>query len=96
MKSKEVGVLVTAVADVFKRILDGPKIGGRFNELERRVAVLERTPNMKYCGIWKVGETHVPGDTVTYSNGLWICLAETPGEPNRDFVGWRLVLRAGR
>jgi hypothetical protein len=96
MKSKEVGAWVTAVADVFKRVVDGPKIGGRFDALERRLAALERTPNMKYCGIWQPGETHVPGDTVTHKNNLWVCLAETPGEPSKDFVGWKMALRVTR
>ena len=63
--------------------------------LEQRIAALERKPSVKFRGVYEHGKAYQPGDAATHHGSLWICTAATTGEPNRDFVAWKLAVKKG-
>jgi hypothetical protein len=62
--------------------------------LETRLSALEQKPFVKFVGVFEQGKSYVPGDAVTHSGGLWICRAETTGQPNQDFHAWKLAVKS--
>lgn len=64
--------------------------------LEARIAALEKRPAVKFCGTWQRDKSYAVGDAATHHGGLWICQADTSGEPSKDFVGWRLAVKSGQ
>lgn len=64
-------------------------------DLEERVKALEQKPFVKFCGIWKAGTAYGPGDAAVHQGGLWICKADTVGEPSKDLAGWQLAVKRG-
>jgi hypothetical protein len=62
--------------------------------LEARVALLEQKPSVNFRGVFEPGKSYQPGDACTHSGGLWICRAETTGQPNQDFHGWTLAVKS--
>lgn len=65
----------------------------RLDEMEAHAATRATRPSMTFCGVWRAGYTHTPGDAVVHHRSLWVCKVATPGEPSKDFVGWQLVVR---
>lgn len=47
-----------------------------------------------YCGVFKAGDSYVPGDLVTWGGCLWHCDKETTGKP--DAGDWTLAVKKGR
>jgi hypothetical protein len=65
----------------------------RLDDLEAHAATRATRPSMTFCGVWRAGSTHTPGDAVVHHRSLWVCKVATPGEPSKDFVGWQLAVR---
>ena len=87
--------LADLLVDHTLRVLNGPKVAGRFAALEARIAQLETKPFVKFCGTFQGGTAYHPGDAVVHQSALWICKAATSGTPSKDFVGWQLALKRG-
>jgi hypothetical protein len=66
----------------------------RVDQLEARIAGLEKRPTVKFTGTYTQGKTYVPGDAAVHQGGLWICRAETTGQPNQDFHAWTLAVKS--
>jgi hypothetical protein len=67
----------------------------RVNALEQSAGAGAKKPYVKFCGTWKPSELAFdPGDAVVHHSALWICKAETKGEPGVDFVGWQLAIKS--
>ena len=86
--------LADLVVSAMKGAIGGPLVKGRFEALEARVAALEKKPSVKFCGTWDREKTYETGSAVVHHGGLWICKAETNGEPSKDFVGWQLAVKS--
>jgi hypothetical protein len=84
---------VSGLVDVLQRIVDGPRISGRIEALEMRVALLEPKPRASLKGAWTAGRAYHAGDAVTHLGRLWLCNVATDAEPMRDFNAWRLAPR---
>jgi hypothetical protein len=94
MTAKELDVLADQVALAMQSVVDDPKVSGRIEALEARVAALEAKPHVKFCGIYEPGRSYTPGDACTHGGGLWICKAATTGQPNQDYAGWTLAVKS--
>jgi hypothetical protein len=88
-------VIADAIVDALTKALAGPRVSGRFAQLESRVNALEARPSIKFAGTFQGGRSYEPGDTVIHQSALWICKAATTGTPSKDFVGWQLALKKG-
>ena len=64
-------------------------------QIEERLAKLEQKPHVKFCGVHESGKAYQPGDACTHGGSLWICVKATSGEPNKDFIGWKLAVKRG-
>jgi len=56
-------------------------------------------PIMLYRGVWLEGKVYEPGDTCTWSGGLWIATQQTnsrPGHVDPASRAWKLASKAGR
>jgi hypothetical protein len=51
-------------------------------------------PVMIHKGIWKAGESYIPGNAVTLRD-LWLCVRETQDQPGTSDA-WTMILRRGR
>jgi hypothetical protein len=80
--------LVKAWAPIFK------SYKAEIESLKAEIENLKARPSLKFCGTWEAGETYAPGDVVQVRGGLWICERDTPGEPSKDFIGWRLAVKS--
>ncbi len=96
MTPKDIDEMASAVAGAIRASIDGPRVGGRLEQLETRIAALEQKPHLKYCGVFESGRAYQPGDAVTRSGSLWVCNVQTTGEPGKDFVGWQLGVKRGQ
>ena len=80
------------VAAFTKRVLDGPKVGGRFVELDRRItqlkAMLAAGPSVKWAGAWNAARTYAEGEFVQ-KNGLWLALADNANQRPGQSNAWR-------
>lgn len=92
--------MATAVVEVIREALQ-PRdamvnnLAKRVTELEHRAGGGAPKPYVKFCGVWKPSELAFdPGDAVVHHSALWICKAETKGEPGVDFVGWQLAIKS--
>lgn len=47
-----------------------------------------------YCGVFKEGDSYVPGDLTTWGGELWHCDKETTAKPGTD--DWTLAVKKGR
>ena len=94
MKTKEMEALAAAVATAINDTIKGPQVAGRILQLEARIAALEAKPSVKFTGTWERGKSYSIGDATTHHGGLWICQAETTGEPSKDFTSWRLAVKS--
>lgn len=47
-------------------------------------------------GIYKEGQTYLPGDGVTWGGSYWICKSESAAKPDSADSGWRLAVKRGR
>jgi hypothetical protein len=93
MKFAETAPLLGTIATL---TTDLHAMRARVEALEAATGRLDARPTMKFCGVWRAGTTHTPGDAVMHQRSLWVCKAETPGEPSKDFVGWQLAFKAER
>jgi hypothetical protein len=94
MNGKTASALADVVVDAMKRLVEGPKVAGRIQELEHRIAALEAKPHVKFCGVYESGRSYTPGDACTHGGGLWICKAATTGQPNQDYASWQLAVKS--
>ena len=77
-----------------KLLIAGPKIGGRFESLESRVAALEERPIPTYRGVHQEAKTYASNSLVTRSGGLWISMMSTTSTPGAD-SSWKLIVKKG-
>lgn len=87
--------VVKAIADKFiESGKDARALRQRIVELEQRVQALESRPELKYCGVHRLGELYAPNMLVTHAGSLWICKRATR---NRPGVGsdWQLTAKRG-
>lgn len=47
-------------------------------------------------GIYKDGQTYLPGDGVTWAGSYWICKSKSAVKPDSADSGWRLAVKRGR
>jgi hypothetical protein len=84
------------VADTIAPILSAER--QRITELTRRIEELERdkggASNLRYCGVWRSGESHERGDMVTHQGQLWYCHEFTDQPPGTD--AWQLMQKRGK
>jgi hypothetical protein len=65
--------------------------------LEQRLAVLERRPEFKYCGVWSGSERYHPGSFVTHAGSLWACKVEhVSRRPGIGDGSWQLAVKSGQ
>ena len=84
-----------AVANAIIGAVNGPKVAGRFEQLEARIAALEQKPFVKFCGTWQRDTGYEAGAAVVHHSALWICKQATRGEPSKDFTSWQLAIKRG-
>jgi hypothetical protein len=63
-------------------------------DLQERVVLLEQKRSVNFRGVFEPGKSYQPGDACTHVGGLWICRAETTGQPNQDYAGWTLAVKS--
>ena len=56
MKVNEMDALADAVAGAIPMRDRGPRVTGRIEQLETRIAALEQKPHLKFCGVHELGE----------------------------------------
>ena len=90
--------LVDGVADI-----DISMTGERLFSVVVRQSSGQRTektfslPVMLYRGVFRVGETYHPGDTVTWGGSLWHCNSMTEDKPGEAHSSaWTLAAKRGR
>jgi hypothetical protein len=62
------------------------KLDKRLHELEART--------LKYCGVWRAGESYCPDNFVTDHGGLWCARRTTTSRPGAD-DSWTLAVKRG-
>ncbi len=72
----------------------GPKIGGRFESLEARIAALEERPIPLYRGTHQQGKTYLSNSLTTRAGSLWISRETTTSTPGTD-KSWQLIVKRG-
>jgi hypothetical protein len=92
MTQKELESLMQGIVAGLKPTFETYK--SKIGTLEARVAVLEQKPSVNFRGVFEHGQSYQPGDACTHVGGLWICRAETTGQPNQDFHGWTLAVKS--
>jgi hypothetical protein len=55
-----------------------------------------RLPIDIYRGTFVIGKSYQPGDTVTWSGGVWRCSDATSAKPGEGGKGWKLIVKPGR
>jgi hypothetical protein len=63
-------------------------------KFERRIERLEAS-QVKFCGVWKQGETYPENGLVSHQGGLWLCRAPTSSRPGSGSPAWRLCVKKG-
>jgi hypothetical protein len=53
----------------------------------------KRTPADWYRGVWREGEAHLRGESVTDHGALWMCLADTSERPGTS-DHWKMTAKA--
>ena len=96
MTPKDIDEMASAVAGAIRAAIDGPRVGGRLEQLESRIAQLEQRPLLKYAGVWKSGESYVEGQLTTHAGGLWLSTDPTTLTPGTPGSGWRLIVKRGQ
>jgi hypothetical protein len=84
--------LIKGIASGLKPVFESYKT--KIAALEARVQTLEQKPSVNFRGVFEPGKSYQPGDACTHSGGLWICRAETTGQPNQDYAGWTLAVKS--
>lgn len=87
---------IGGIVETVKRAIESPRIDGRFAALEARLAALEAKPSVKFLGVWDRSKSYMSGDAATHGGSLWICLADTTGEPGKDYASWKLAVKRGQ
>jgi hypothetical protein len=67
-------------------------------ELEERIAVLERRPELRFLGLHNPSVEYAPGSLVRRQGRLWLCTAAAPTRevPGKDCSCWSVVVVDGR
>ena len=98
MKKRELEALIKGIAGPIIKKLARDSINpvkAQLAEATTELAALKAKPVMKFCGTWQRGKTYEAGDAVVRDGHLWVCKAQTAGEPSKDFVGWQDAVRQG-
>jgi hypothetical protein len=69
-------------------------LAARLEEQQRRIAVLERQPALKFVGPYRDG-THYLAGSITQRQGLWLAEVDTHTAPGSDGT-WRLIVKQGK
>ena len=72
------------------------KIEAALAPLEKRIAVLEKRPEVKYEGIYRAGHPYGLGSLVTDHGALWLAETATEQRPGGAASGWKLIVKAGK
>jgi hypothetical protein len=96
MTQSELELLVTSLAAPIRAYVAKhvEPLERRNTELELRIKHLEARPALKFQGVFEPGKSYAPGDACTFHGGLWICRAETIGQPGQDYQGWQLAVKS--
>ena len=87
--------LADLLVDHTMRVLDGPKVGGRFAQLEARIAHLEARPLQKWAGVHVTGMQYSEASLVTRGGSLWAAMETTTSTPGEAGGAWRLIVKRG-
>jgi hypothetical protein len=71
------------------------ELGERQAALEARLARLEATPRLKYCGVWKPEAVYSAESLITHSGSLWLARAATSERPGAGATQWQLIAKRG-
>jgi hypothetical protein len=63
--------------------------------LQTKLLALEAKPSVTFKGVWRAETAYTPGDAAIRHGSLWICTADTQGEPGKDFGAWTLAVKRG-
>lgn len=76
---------------------DGRTLILSFTDQEQKFVAELGIPTMIYRGVFKEGQTHTKGDTVTWGGSLWHCdVDETTEKPDSAAKHWTLAAKRGR
>ncbi len=87
--------LADLLVDHTLRVLNGPKVAGRFAALEARIKELESRPMLKYSGVWRSDHAYAEGHLTTHKGALWLAVHTTNLEPGTEASGFRLIVKSG-
>jgi hypothetical protein len=87
----DVDTIAAALIDIIAANIK--PLAARLEEQQRRIAVLERQPALKFVGPYRDG-THYLAGSITQRQGLWLAEADTHATPGEADSGWRLILKA--
>jgi hypothetical protein len=95
MKDMTPDQLAEIIVDTIKKTLDGPRIGGKFAELDARIAHLEARPLQKWAGTHAAGVQYAEASLVTRGGSLWAAPTTTTTTPGDAGSDWRLIVKKG-
>jgi hypothetical protein len=85
-------VLIDAIGQGMAQITHGLRV--EISALEKRIAELESTPQLKYVGTWEANKAYWPGNVVTFKGAMWHCRQNTVSQPPSE--DWQLCVQRGR
>ena len=65
-------------------------------ELIKRVADLERRPQVEFKGVWREGQAYPRGAMVSHQGSTWCAMNDHPGRPGEPSSNWQLAVKRGR
>ena len=95
MTQADVDAMADAVMSTIKAAL--APLEAKLAAAEHEITALKSAAHLKYCGVWKSGESYAPGDATTFSGSLWVCrAAHTASGPVADHQYWTLAVKRGK
>ena len=90
--------LADLLVENFKLVIAGPKVGGRFEAVESRLAALEPSapaasgskPRAKFVGQWEPRRAYNIDEAIALDRKLWVAVRSTSQQPGAG-EDWQLV-----